>query len=90
MPRPRNNISGLANKHQIPVLLAILAALVIITFAPYGFVNFLQRLDKGEPLALALLISIMGVGFLLLHKLGFGIAYKEEIGTLDPDATHEH
>ena len=89
MPRPRNSISGLANKHQIPVLLAILAALVIITFAPYGFVNFLQGLHKGEPLALALLISIMAVGFLLLHKLGFGIAYKEEIGTLGPDAAQE-
>lgn len=71
------------------ILLALLSGLVIATFLPYGFPNFLKGLDRGDPFSLGLLVSIMGLGFILLHKIGFGFAYKEEFETTDANPALE-
>jgi hypothetical protein len=78
------NFSNLSFKSQMAILLTLLTGLVTATFLPYGFPNFLNGLDRGDPFSLALLVSIMGTGFVLLHKIGFGFSYKEEFETTDP------
>jgi Na+(H+)/acetate symporter ActP len=69
--------SRLANGKQIIVLLGIMAFLVILISS--DFVGFLVGIRTGEIFAFALLISIIATGFVLLHKLGLDIGYKEEI-----------
>ena len=79
MPIRNQSILHLSLKGQIAILFIILSCLVVATSIPYGFVNFLQRLGAGDPFSLTLTISIIGIIFFLLEKLGLTLAYKEEI-----------
>lgn len=74
---------SLSIRNQIAILSAIVGGLVIATFTLYDFMNFLRGIRVGDPFALALLVSIMGSGFVLLHKLGFSFTYKDEIELAD-------
>jgi hypothetical protein len=63
--------------------MALLTGLLIATFTLYDFMNFLTRIRQGNPIALALPVSIIGIGFIMMHKLGLDVSYKEEIEQAD-------
>lgn len=79
---PRNS-QRLSRKTQVAILSTILTGLVIATFFPDGFMNFLVGLRTGDPISLTLMVSIIGSGFVLLHSLGFVFDYKEQIELSD-------
>lgn len=63
-------------RDQIITLLVILTGLIVLILVPYGLQDFLYGIGHSEPASLALLISVIGVIFILLHE--FGLRYKED------------
>ena len=52
------------------VLLSVLAALLVLVARPFGFRTFLQGLGRDNGFALALVMAIIAVIFVIMQRLG--------------------
>jgi len=67
-------------KYHVAVLSIASAGILIGIVTVYGFMNFLVGIRVGDLSAIGLLMAIMGLGIVILHKLGFELSYQEEVG----------
>lgn len=67
-------------KYHVAVLSIVLAGLLIGIVTVYGFMNFLVGIRVVDLSAIGLLMAVIGLGIVILHKLGFELSYQEEIG----------
>jgi hypothetical protein len=67
-------------RYHLAVLSIALAGILIGIVTVYGFMNFLVGIRVGDLPAISLLMATIGLGIVILHKLGFDLSYKEEVG----------
>ena len=67
-------------KYHVAILSIALAGILVGIGTVYGFMNFLVGLRVGDLPAIGILMAVVGLGIVIMHKLGFELTYKEEIG----------
>ena len=67
-------------KYHVAILSIALAGILVGIGTVYGFMNFLVGLRVGDLPAIGILMTVIGLGIVIMHKLGFELTYKEEIG----------
>ena len=67
-------------KYHVAILSIALAVILVGIGTVYGFMNFLVGLRVGDLPAIGILMAVVGLGIVIMHKLGFELTYKEEIG----------
>lgn len=77
MIKQENNSSSSTSNKRTVIFCIILAGLLIASVYDLG--QFLVDLKSANPLAIALLMIMLGLGFAILHDLGFDFSYKDEI-----------
>lgn len=67
-------------KYHVVALSIALAGILVGIVTLYGFMNFLVGIRVGDLPAIGMLMGVMGLGIVILHKLGFELSYQEEVG----------
>jgi hypothetical protein len=80
------NIFRISPRNQIAILSGLSVTLVLMTITLYDFTEYLTDLKNGNISALAILVSIIGLIFVLMQKLGLNFGYREEVELLEDRA----
>ena len=81
MPEQSGSIASKSTRQREIALLAGLICVLssIIAFSPVGVVGFMESVEESNVFSIAILASLIGLVFVLLHKSGVSFGYPHEI-----------
>ena len=69
-------------RKEVALLGAILVSLVtILVLSPAGVFGFMHSVGETNLFSIAIIVSLIGILFVLLNRIGFSFGYVEEINS---------